>query len=72
MKLELLKVAKIRFASHYTLLRHLLDCREQLITTVCLSEWKDLVKNANAVAGAKVADIIKKDDFCNEDREIVE
>ncbi|KAJ8428469.1 hypothetical protein Cgig2_003309 [Carnegiea gigantea] len=62
-KLELLKVAKTRFASHYTLLRHLLDCREQLVTTVCLSKWKDLVKNADASTGAKVADTIKNDEF---------
>ncbi|KAJ8428428.1 hypothetical protein Cgig2_003130 [Carnegiea gigantea] len=52
-KLELLKVAKTKFASHYTLLRRLLDCREQLVTTVCLSKWKDFVKNADASTGAK-------------------
>lgn len=70
-KLELLKVAKTRFASHYTLLRRLLDCREQLVTTVCLSKWKDLVKNADATTGAKVADTIKNDEFWDDVENIV-
>ena len=69
--LELLEVAKTTFASRYTLLRHLLNYREQLITIVCLSKWKDLVKNADAAAGSKVADIIKKDDFWDEVENIV-
>ena len=63
LKLELSKVAKTIFASRYTLLRHLLDWREQPITNVWLSKWKDLVKNVDAVVRAKVADIIKRDDF---------
>ena len=62
-KLELLKVAKTRFASHYTLLRHLLDYKEQLVTTVCLWKWNDLKKNADASTKVKVADTITKDEF---------
>jgi len=65
-KLELPKLAKTRFASHYTLLRHLLDCSEQLINIFFLSKWKDLVKNADAPIGSKVVDIIKIDDFWDE------
>jgi len=71
-KLELLKVAKTRFASYYTLLRRLLDCREQLITIFCLSKWKDLVKNADPDTGAKVANTIKNNDFWDEVKNIVQ
>ncbi|KAJ8426768.1 hypothetical protein Cgig2_010200 [Carnegiea gigantea] len=70
-KEELLKVAKTRFASYYTLLRCLLDCREQLVTIACLSKWKDLVKNADASTGAKVADTIKNDEFWDDVENIV-
>jgi len=70
-KVELPKVAKTRFSSCYTLLRHLLDCKEQLITTICLSKWKKLVKNAHAAMGAQVPNIIKKDDFRNKDENIM-
>ena len=65
-KLELPKVSQTIFASRYTLLRHLRDCREQLITTICLSKWKHLVKNADDAIRAKVADIMKKGDFWDE------
>ena len=40
-KLELLKVAKTRFASHYILLKRLKDCREALATTVVLNSLRE-------------------------------
>ncbi|XP_077217989.1 uncharacterized protein LOC143852490 [Tasmannia lanceolata] len=39
-KLELLKVAKIRFASHYITLKRLLVVREALLQTVVLDTWR--------------------------------
>jgi len=50
----------------------LLDCKEQLITIVCLSKGKDLVKNTDAAIGAKVADIIKKHDFWDQVENVVQ
>ena len=63
LKLKLLKVTNIKFASHYTLLRCLPNCREQLVSTICFSKWNDLVKNADAAIRAKVVDTIKKNKF---------
>ncbi|XP_077237071.1 uncharacterized protein LOC143878707 [Tasmannia lanceolata] len=40
-KFELLKVAKTRFATHYTTLKRLLDVREVLQMTVLTDAWKD-------------------------------
>ncbi|XP_077228615.1 uncharacterized protein LOC143861602 [Tasmannia lanceolata] len=40
-KFELLKVAKTRFATHYTTLKRLLDVREALQMTVLADAWKD-------------------------------
>ncbi|XP_077228414.1 uncharacterized protein LOC143861373 [Tasmannia lanceolata] len=40
-KFELLKVAKTRFATHYTTLKRLLDVREALQMTVLTDAWKD-------------------------------
>ena len=68
---NIIKVAKTRFASRYTLLRHLLNCREQLITTVWLSKWKHLEKNPDDAIGVKVAGIIKKDEFWDEKEKTV-
>ncbi|KAI3698708.1 hypothetical protein L2E82_42453 [Cichorium intybus] len=65
-KLELLKVAKTRFASHYILLKRVMDCREALATTIVLNSWRDWVKNGDEntrIIRAKVADIIKDDSF---------
>ncbi|PRQ20008.1 putative ribonuclease H-like domain-containing protein [Rosa chinensis] len=47
-KLELLKVAKTRFASHYILLKRLIDCKEALASTVVLQKWKDWLKTLDA------------------------
>ncbi|KAM0906328.1 hypothetical protein ACQ4PT_016835 [Festuca glaucescens] len=47
-ELDLLKVSKTRFASHYILLKRLMDVREALTTTVVTSKWKDLVKACDA------------------------
>ncbi|KAI3816967.1 hypothetical protein L1987_10752 [Smallanthus sonchifolius] len=65
-KLELLKVAKTRFASHYILLRRLMDCREALATTIALNSWRDFVKSGDEntrTVGAKITDTIKDDIF---------
>ncbi|KAJ9539539.1 hypothetical protein OSB04_032272 [Centaurea solstitialis] len=45
--LELLKVAKTRFASHYILLKRLMKCREALSTTISLNSWRDWVKQGD-------------------------
>ncbi|KAM0895676.1 hypothetical protein ACQ4PT_023688 [Festuca glaucescens] len=45
--LDLLKVSKTRFASHYILLKRLMDVRETLTTTVVTSKWKELVRDAD-------------------------
>ncbi|KAE8793587.1 hypothetical protein D1007_31746 [Hordeum vulgare] len=57
-KLDLLKVSKTRFASHYIVLKRLMDVQEALTTTIVTSKWKELVKScdvqtraaANAIA----------------------
>lgn len=46
-KLELLKVAKTRFASHYILLRRLMECREALATTIVTNSWREWMKPHN-------------------------
>ncbi|KAL6976600.1 hypothetical protein U1Q18_052716 [Sarracenia purpurea var. burkii] len=68
-KLELLKVAKTRFASHYIMLKRLVDVREALATTVVLNSWKDLMKNGDEnsrTIGAIVTGYIGSDDFWDE------
>ncbi|KAL9677447.1 hypothetical protein QQ045_005678 [Rhodiola kirilowii] len=69
-KLELLKVAKTRFASHYILLKRLLDCREALATTTVLRAWKDWVTNCAdervRSLGSEVTVTISDDDFWDE------
>ena len=65
-KLELLKVAKTRFASHYILLKRLVDCREALATTVVLRTWKDWVKVGDEHArmqGGLVMETIQSEEF---------
>nr|XP_004514312.1 uncharacterized protein LOC101496406 [Cicer arietinum] len=60
-KLELLKVAKTRFASHYLLLKRLLMCREALATTVVLNSWKEWINQGDENTrkiGALVAETI--------------
>ena len=39
-----MKVAKTRFASHYIMLKRLVDVREALATIVVLNSWKELMK----------------------------
>ncbi|KAF5800582.1 putative HAT dimerization domain, ribonuclease H-like superfamily [Helianthus annuus] len=65
-RLELLKVAKTRFASHYILLRRLLDCREALATTIVLNSWRDWMKSGDEMArteGANITETIKDEEF---------
>ncbi|KAJ9567450.1 hypothetical protein OSB04_003416 [Centaurea solstitialis] len=69
--LELLKVAKTRFASHYILLKRLFDCREGLATTIVLNSWREYIKSGDKntrILGAKVVDTIR-DEFFWEDVE---
>ena len=64
--LDLLKVAKTRFASHYVMLKGLLDCREALATTIVLNCWKDWIKHVDVhigKLGEEVVKTIKCDDF---------
>nr|KAJ0200836.1 hypothetical protein LSAT_V11C600315340 [Lactuca sativa] len=60
LQLELLKVAKTRFASHYILLKRLWDCRESLATTIRMA--KNIDENTRQ-SGLLVADTIKNEDF---------
>lgn len=65
-KLELLKVAKTRFASHYILLRRLMDCREALATIIVLNSWREWLKSGDEntrTAGYIVTETIKDDEF---------
>uniref|UniRef100_A0A8R7UST4 DUF659 domain-containing protein n=1 Tax=Triticum urartu TaxID=4572 RepID=A0A8R7UST4_TRIUA len=61
-KLDLLKVSKTRFASHYIVLKRLMDVREALTTTIVTSKWKELVKacdvQTTAAANAIAQNII--------------
>ncbi|CAN6243746.1 unnamed protein product [Urochloa humidicola] len=47
-RLDLLKVAKTRFATHYILLQRLITVREALATTVVTKQWKDWVKSCSS------------------------
>ncbi|KAL2901126.1 Zinc finger BED domain-containing protein 1 [Bienertia sinuspersici] len=67
--LELLKVAKTRFASHYLLLKRLSQCREALATTVVLTAWKDWVNSGDErmkALGREVANTISDELFWDE------
>ncbi|KAL7204374.1 hypothetical protein ACSBR2_017451 [Camellia fascicularis] len=46
-KLELLKVAKARFASHFIMLKRLIDVKEALATVVVLNSCKELMKSGD-------------------------
>ena len=66
-KLDLLRVAKTRFASHYILLKRLSDCREALATTVVTKQWKDWMKHNGSDKYAKIAvDTINSEEFWTE------
>ncbi|XP_024164304.1 uncharacterized protein LOC112171337 [Rosa chinensis] len=65
-KLELLKVAKTRFASHYILLRRLIDCKEALASTVIIQKWKDWVKTLDGEKrklGENITQAVLADNF---------
>ncbi|GJX82266.1 putative hAT dimerization domain, ribonuclease H-like superfamily protein [Tanacetum coccineum] len=65
-KLELLKVAKTRFASHYILLKRLKECREALATTIVLNSWRDWAKKGDEKTrkiGQVVCETIRSDEF---------
>ncbi|KAL4563954.1 hypothetical protein LXL04_028003 [Taraxacum kok-saghyz] len=65
-KLQLLKVAQTRFASHYILLKRLTECREALATTIVLNSWQEWVNKVDEhtrLIANKVADTIKDEDF---------
>ena len=67
--LELLKVAKTRFASHHLLLKRLSLYREALATTVVLRSWKDWVNSGDEqtkALGKEVAATIVSEDFWEE------
>lgn len=64
-KLDLLKVAKTRFASHYILLKRLSDCREALATTVVTKQWKDWMKTSDEYARC-IVETINSEEFWTE------
>ena len=68
-KLELLKIAKTRFASHYILLKRLTTVREALSTTISLNSWRDRVKHGDEhtrQVGQIVVETIRNDYFWND------
>jgi hypothetical protein len=68
-RLDLLNVAKTRFASHYILLQRLREVRDGLSTTVVTRQWKDWVKSCNSEQQQQakaVVDTICNDSFWNE------
>ncbi|GMJ08624.1 hypothetical protein like AT4G15020 [Hibiscus trionum] len=67
--LELLKVAKTRFASHYLLLKRLSCCREALATTTVLRCWREWVNSGDEhtkALGKEVTSTIIDDEFWEE------
>ncbi|KAL7586189.1 hypothetical protein Lser_V15G40571 [Lactuca serriola] len=65
-KLELLKVAKTRFASQYVLSKRLFICREALSTTTARNSWRDWVKHDDEhtrTTGQLVVNHIRDEDF---------
>lgn len=67
--LELLKVAKTRFGSHYLLLRRLLDCREALATCTVVRLWKEWLASGDEHAkelGKEVAATLTDEEFWDE------
>ena len=65
-KLQLLKVAQTRSASHYMLLKRLTECREAPATTIVVNSWREWVnkvdEHTHGLAN-KVADTIKDEHF---------
>ncbi|KAK8697750.1 hypothetical protein V6N13_113888 [Hibiscus sabdariffa] len=73
--LELLKVAKTRFASHYLLLKRLSRCREALATTTVLRCWREWVNSGDERTkslGRELAATIIDDEFWEEVDNILE
>ncbi|XP_023742426.1 uncharacterized protein LOC111890549 [Lactuca sativa] len=73
-QLELLKVAKTRFASHYIFLKRLWDCRESLATTTVLYSWREWLKNGDENTrqnGLLVPDTIKSEDFWDDVKSVL-
>ncbi|KAJ9543423.1 hypothetical protein OSB04_023130 [Centaurea solstitialis] len=72
--LELLKVAKTRFASHYILLKRLMKCREALSTTISLNSWRDWVKQGDEhtkMIGQLVVETIRDENFWEQVEDIL-
>ncbi|WVZ96482.1 hypothetical protein U9M48_042115 [Paspalum notatum var. saurae] len=73
-RLDLLKVKKTRFASHYILLQRLITCREALATTVVTRQWKDWVSTSSSdlkQQARAIAQTINDDDFWSEVENII-
>lgn len=69
--MELLKVAKTRFATNYVSLKRLLDCREALATIIVFKLWKEWIKNGDEkmrTMGALVSETTSNDKFWDEIR----
>ena len=68
-RLDLLKVAKTRFASHHILLERLRTVRDGLTTTVVTRQWKDWVKTCSSdqqQQAKAIVDTINDENFWNE------
>jgi hypothetical protein len=57
--MDLLKVSKTRFGSHYILFKRVMEVREVLSTTVVTSKWKDLVNDCDIQTRAASKAIIQ-------------
>ncbi|CAL5098119.1 unnamed protein product [Urochloa decumbens] len=67
--LDLLKVAKTRFASHYILLERLRTVRDGITTTVVTRQWKEWVKSCSSdqqEQAKAIVDAINDEHFWNE------
>ena len=67
--LDLLKVAKTQFASHYILVQRLTKVRDALATTLVTRQWKDRVKSCSSdlqQQASAIVDTINDENFWNE------
>lgn len=67
--LDLLKVSKTRFASHYILLERFRTVREGLAATVVTRQWKDWVRSCSSdqqQQAKAIVDTINDENFWNE------
>ncbi|GAB2234752.1 hypothetical protein Drorol1_Dr00004017 [Drosera rotundifolia] len=73
-KLNLLKITKIRFASHHIMLQRLLICKDELAITVILDKWTEWLKRGDEKTkrmGGLVAETILDNEYWDDVRNII-